>query len=988
MNKVICGSDLSNNTHHVSLTDGIRTLGFVVADSRGNCSPLNMHRTPLQTTAIKTVTGTQKYGDFNPPWCPVAQDSWEGGRGLEYHSDDSTRFYDSYRAQTAFEEIYNAPMEFYGTGIRDAYTNYPGSVSWLRLKDGATKYVAASFTCTANDSLGQVYLLVRRRGTPANALTIEVCSNNAGVPGTVLTTKTITTSTITDIVSRFIKVTITDVSLTSGAVYWIKVYSTESTDNDYWQVGINATAGTTYQSADDIIYTKSTFDLYYRATDAEVGYDAKFFTYRGLKFVISQTGAGAPRLFINGTIGVADANTGALSTLVDGDKTWTTNQWAGAKVGIIAGTGLEEASVYRNIVSNTGTVLTVDIPWTITHDTTTQYIIFNTDIWTLIPAEMHGLTARVTDVCVINDIVYFAQGDSVVMRRMRWAVDSGTGAGGWVCENETEKATYLCTLRHLERGLELWKANNVDKNGAISVSRATVIDWLGASITLLNQTSAVTAETYSPGVDFSQGDDAYLEYKMVITTVSGTNPKLYVTIQESDDNAVFTDVKSFQVADAAGTYYLSAHSTKRYRRCKMTVSGTNPSFNNILITTENSLRFHEPIAFHDSFGRITKIVEYSDDDSDTARKHLWVMREGMPFIIRTDTVDYEIDYADPLSLPELETVMEENNGSSAKTSNIYLYFPTGNSIQRYYNQQLDSNGPDRDAGLPSDRQGPVSSLLGYPGMYFATIDAGATGYSSILINNGSGWHELFRASNIGERIYDISYQAIPTEEPDRLWFNCGDDIMYLVMPSKTLKAIYDTHALYTHESVVVSSWHTAGMTDIIKQWDALKVISENLAEDSVFIEADYQTDSETIWHTLSDAFTEYPSQKIILNEEDGVTGKRMRYRLRLQTTDKTKTPRVKAVVIEAVGRVDLKYSYSFPYRIVAESVNLRGDYEDVDPEDFQEVLDDWASTITKLNMRCDRKLFDNKRVYLNAVSFNRIHENGEGYMGTITVCDI
>lgn len=66
MNKVICGSDLSNNTHHVSLTDGIRTLGFVVADSRGNCSPLNMHRTPLQTTAIKTVTGTQKYGDFNP----------------------------------------------------------------------------------------------------------------------------------------------------------------------------------------------------------------------------------------------------------------------------------------------------------------------------------------------------------------------------------------------------------------------------------------------------------------------------------------------------------------------------------------------------------------------------------------------------------------------------------------------------------------------------------------------------------------------------------------------------------------------------------------------------------------------------------------------------------------------------------------------------------------------------------------------------------
>lgn len=983
MNRVVVGPDIAKCTHHISLSDETKTLGFIISDSNGNSSPQNLSCIPIQTTAVKTTTGTQKYGDFVPPWSPIAQDDWSGGRGLEDFTEDSTRFFDSYRAQTGFGEIYNAPLEYYAKGLRKIITNYPGSVSWLKMKDGASKYIAVKFIPSASFSAGQLKILICRRGTPSEVMTVELCADSTGFPGAVLYTKTITTADITDTISEFKKISIGSVSLVSGTTYWIKVYSAESTEDDYWQIGIKQASGSTYQSSDNILWAASAFDLYYLVAEADQGYKPKFFTYKYLKFAIYQKDSGTPKLFVNGTIGVADSNSGQLNKIIDASKSWTVNFWAGAMVGIIGGLGYEEPSVYRKILSNDATSLTLDSPYTITQDTTTEYIIFSTDQWIEIPSGTHGLTGRVTDICVVNDIIYFAQGDSIFIRRMRWAVSGGTG--GWVSENEEFKALYLTTLRHKDRGLEIWRAQNMDKNKAVSVSRATVIDWLGSSMTLLNQTTAITAETATAGVDFAQGDNTNLEYKMTVGTVGGTNhPYMVVQLQESDDNIVFTAAGTFQNADAAGTYYLSVHCTKRYRRCLINVYGTSPSFNNINIVSTTNLRFHEPVSFHDSFGKINQIIEYSENEV----KNLWVMREGMVFTIKTDSEDSESDFADPISLPELSTVMEEHNGETSITSNVYLYFTIGNGIQRYYNQKLDSNGPDADAGLPSNRQGVVSSAQGYPGRYFASVDAGTSGYSSILMNNESGWHEIYRAPNIGERIFDMSFQAIPTEEPDRLWFSVGDDIAWLVMPSKTLKAVFDDNAEYTHESVVVSAWHSASMVDITKLWKSINIISENLEADSVFIEADYQIDQETEWHPLPAEFYINPSQEVQLRETFGVSGKRMRYRLRMQTIDKTKTPRIKTVVVKAIGRVDLKYAYSFPYRSIEDSVNLLGEPEDMTPEEVQDTVNEWAGGITKLLMHSTKKLFDNKWVYLNAVSFNAVKENEEGYVGTITATEI
>lgn len=76
-------------------------------------------------------------------------------------------------------------------------------------------------------------------------------------------------------------------------------------------------------------------------------------------------------------IATGTATAGAASTLTNGAKSWTVNQWTNFQVRITSGTG---AGQTRTIASNTGTVLTTSAAWTINPDATSVYSIeTNTD---------------------------------------------------------------------------------------------------------------------------------------------------------------------------------------------------------------------------------------------------------------------------------------------------------------------------------------------------------------------------------------------------------------------------------------------------------------------------------------------------------------------------------------------------------------------------------------------------------------------------------
>lgn len=70
------------------------------------------------------------------------------------------------------------------------------------------------------------------------------------------------------------------------------------------------------------------------------------------------------------------ATAGGASTLTNGAKSWTTNQWTNYQIRITSGTGIGQI---RTVASNTGTVITVSSAWTTTPDATSQYNIEGND---------------------------------------------------------------------------------------------------------------------------------------------------------------------------------------------------------------------------------------------------------------------------------------------------------------------------------------------------------------------------------------------------------------------------------------------------------------------------------------------------------------------------------------------------------------------------------------------------------------------------------
>ena len=971
------------------------SLMLIPCDSAGNFSWAGASRAPLQRNALQTSSTNNQYSDIDAPWLSIAQDDWTGGRGNDLYNKDATRYADGKRCQAAFNNcIFNGPLEYY-SGMRKALTNCPGPVHWEMLKD--RKYIAAAITPDAALTAGEIYLHLRRRGTPEKSLYVRL-QDGLSANAQILASKTYSTTIITDTLSEFIKWTFPedeDVIMAANHTYYLVVFTTAGDEENHWEVGVkqNSESRTTFVSerrSDD--YEPVTYDLYYRIAERQDGYQYRFFAYEQLIFCAKwyKNNNETTSLWMNGDIGKATGST--TMTITDSTKAWTENCWAGARIGLVYYAGSEgRISVWRTIVSNTADTITIDRMWDITPSTNCSFIINDTPIWTELTG--HGLTRPIHDILVARGRVLFAQGCWVDTVQMRWNIANTA----WEYKTlEGAKADYFALVRD-SSGLMLWRGRNYGNgNYRRVVDRSVWLDW-GSPREMCNISEAVSnkpvpgssdpnprAIVYTDYVDCGSTDYDKEQYVIDISDFESKNKsgQIVITLQESRDHKNWRNVQSV-TADNIGRYYIYAHCQYRFRRLKLAVSGTECEVNNIVCSTSQDPVWEDPFVLVDNYGKITRLMEYGSDYN----KSLWIFQEGM--ISSVNKVDSQTDTytLDRINIDELSTTAEEWNGAAAATSNVYMYFSWLNGLQRYYSSQLEGKGPDRDQGLPFDRQGRVSQIIAYPSNLFASIDAGRSGYSSVMFFNGSGWHEIYRAPNKGERIRDMIFQPIYGDRPDRLWISVGDDVVWLAMPSKVLYALHDPNAEYTHESVLVSSWHTAGMIDVEKLWDSLKIMADNLSE-SCWIEADYQLDKEEQWHPIEDWYGISPSQKEILSEEKSVNGKKFRYRLRLQTADIHQTPKVNAVVIEAVGRVDVKMSFGFHFRAIKYKRDLTGEYEDLEPIEALDTLDSWANGLRKLRLNSRWKAFDDKIVYLDSSQISLLHELNEGYIGTITLNEL
>jgi len=345
-------------------------------------------------------------------------------------------------------------------------------------------------------------------------------------------------------------------------------------------------------------------------------------------------------------------------------------------------------------------------------------------------------------------------------------------------------------------------------------------------------------------------------------------------------------------------------------------------------------------------------------------EQLIVFKENRPYTI----VD---EKAKPMAIPELDVVASPKNGRASAAWKTYLWFSLLNDLARYYSDNLDQRGPMGGEGLPSDRQGPIVKLLGYPELLIAAVDGGVDNYSSILIYNQGGWHELYRAPQPGLRIRNLYYQAIPGPTPDRLWISQGSDVLYLHMPSETLNMLEDAELRFTHESHLITGKFSTNLFDVPKLWNEMKLYSESLSSGAQEVFLDYRLDEDTDWENIEQPFDEGPIQDKFIGEAGRTISRQIQFRLRLLTNDASVAPVVRAYVMESIGKSPVKHLLSFTGQLVTDRMDLQGDFDIQSIAEELATLKRWESNKGRwvVGSKAQNPLVDEKLYIIDGVAY-------------------
>lgn len=226
-------------------------------------------RTPMSddTGGIYLRAVGKKIGDFDE------QRSWKSGRGNVYLTDDPASYYDGLNIWSLLTNQLTPTLQWaWATGYRVADMDMPGSV-WFRSSipgTGNERYMAVKFAAGASYSADKCWIWLKRVGNPGT-LTMELCSDNAGNPGTVLASATLTAANVSDIVSICYPFNwASTVSLTASTNYWVKVYgaSTDSSPH-HWEIGCSPSGSNGKTSSDNSSWAGDAFSPFFRVTDAD-----------------------------------------------------------------------------------------------------------------------------------------------------------------------------------------------------------------------------------------------------------------------------------------------------------------------------------------------------------------------------------------------------------------------------------------------------------------------------------------------------------------------------------------------------------------------------------------------------------------------------------------------------------------------------------------------------------------------------------------------
>jgi hypothetical protein len=521
-------------THDVELISGSTTIGLILADNKGQPiqigQPWPFRQSGSPRTVMQIAQGDADYGSFEMPFTPFTQKDWSGGRGNEDFEKDKTRFNDVCGLDTTGGDIILGPTIHYGAynpgGLQiqsnaqtgqyqipnpasDGTTWFTGPGQYINgqyfgseFKNTLTKTVTSLKLWLAKTTMVHIVIFSTPQTPDLSTIFAQQAFTNAQQQGISSANYTVVLNTYQNVDWSDTLMAYTfpiNVNMVNNGYYFLSIGACDNYTNqaegvpgqciigtgaangyeDVWSLNgyFNARLGGVLHSNINgtMDWAVNMFSLAYELDAADTSPSgAQYFEYHGNLFFVTVPNSGnSPQVFMEGYHGITPvANTGTLS------QTNARNVGVDAIGGwilIIAGAGATEETPWRKItavVTGASGYVTVDQPWYQTQGTDTEYAIIGTGSFTEVTG--HGLAHPITDLCIVDDIVYFAAGDAYSIRRMsgvypnlNWAWEKGSN------DLNGTKATYLALIADTSGKNKLWKA----LSRTAKVACADVVAW-------------------------------------------------------------------------------------------------------------------------------------------------------------------------------------------------------------------------------------------------------------------------------------------------------------------------------------------------------------------------------------------------------------------------------------------------------------------------------------------------------------------------------
>jgi hypothetical protein len=389
-------------THHIKLTDGERTVGFVITDQSGDRDERTFRRFP--------------HSDPAQPYITEKQSSFGGGFGQPTFEENRSKYWRAHGVDTTKDALVLGPRFHHGKGtFVKAQDNLNATTfGWANVGVGGRKWVAIQFTPAQQwTATTYVKLFCRRVGTPPS-LRVRTYTNSGGSPGSLIHSQDFAADDVTtDPNGTWIRLAIPDTyTYAASTVYWL-VLTVTGSGNGEWYFGHKRSGSSGKKAADGVGWGSAGWDLYYRIYGDNDNMVARWIDYKQQTYcLLDWDNTDDGELWMNGWRGAADSNSGNLNSLIDGSSQgseWGTKMTGDEIVKMVSGPASAEVDDFRVVSSAVNNDITVTPDWLVTHGKYDSYVVQNSDWWQKITAPVGYLSGHLTDVAVANGQMFIAR---------------------------------------------------------------------------------------------------------------------------------------------------------------------------------------------------------------------------------------------------------------------------------------------------------------------------------------------------------------------------------------------------------------------------------------------------------------------------------------------------------------------------------------------------------------------------------------------------